>query len=525
MELQNFMLLQSPASFLCSPPKLTTWGDHKHANYVCKLVVFSPGIPRETLRSQYFDKKFSEGHGSIQRCCSSRLCANFGEERSYGNGVEKRFWKNEFSRKDSSFPSKFVLFSPVKSRKSLRSQSFDKSFLKGHSSIQPCCCSSRLSADFGEEQFYGEEAEERFRENDGCCAIFESGNSREDSFFPTKFESLEPRMLGIKPEPPYWPEREAILWTNVEQKAKSFGLPLSLRMLKKKLQWESISFSDLKETNSCTSKAFNSLVFIIVELQTYALHMRESICNEDLEMIISKVKGEMYASFVWLFRKVFSRTPTLMMYVIILLANYSVYSTSHNVAMACDHETTTTIEPILIDGGRHNLSDLSDQVLRNDEEIELWDSVENEALNMRGVRDIGLDLEVMLTLVSPLSVKIEPDNNVDHDKTELVYQIALAHEPYNTLWLCNYAQFLKIIGQDYNRVEECFKRAEQVEPLDAEVLCQYANFLWTVRKDLWGAEERYQQALEAEPRNPYYTSTYANFLWNTGGEETCLLPK
>lgn len=442
---------------------------------------------------------------------------------------------------NTNFLCKLVIFSHVKSRKSLKSQHFDKSFFKGHSSIitsiQPCC-SSRLCADFGEEQFYGQGVEEIFRKSEGYCAIFESGYSRKGSFFPSKFESLEPRMLGIKPEPPYWPEREAILWANIEQKAKSFGLPLSLRMIKKKHQWESSSFRDLKETNSSTSKAFTSLVFIIVELQTYAMHMRESMCNEDLEMIIGKVRGEMHASFVWLFRQVFSRTPTLMMYVMILLANYSVYSASHNVAMACDHETTTTMEVISI-GGRHNqqqmqinyphivpekLSNLSDQVLRSDEEIELWDSIEDEALNMRGLRGIGLDHEVMLKFVSALVVEIEPDNNVGYFKTDLVYQIALAHEPYNTLLLCNYAQFLKVTARDYNRAEECFKRAVQVEPPDAEVLCQYANFLWTVRKDLWRAEERYQQALAAEPRNPYYTSTYANFLWIAGGEETCFPP-
>ncbi|MCD7452873.1 hypothetical protein HAX54_018428 [Datura stramonium] len=480
MKLQNCVLLQasvpSATSFLYSPSKSAIWGD-KNANFVCEVVLFSPVKSRKSLRSQYLDINFARGHCSTKPCCSSRLCADFGGELFDGEGIEERFRK------------------------------------------------------------------------EGCCAILGSRYARKDSFLPSKFESLEPRMLGIKPEPPYWPEREAILWANIEQKAKSFGLPLSLRMIKKKHQWESGCFRDLKGTNSCTSKAFNSLVFIIVELQTYALHMRESMCNQDLEMIISKVQGEMYASFVWLFRQVFSRTPTLMMYVMILLANYSVYSASHNVAiakpllqMACDHETP--IEETSI-GGRHNqqhmqvnssiliqhthivpeeLSKFADKVLRSDEEIELWDSVEDEALNMRGLRDIGLDHEVMLKFVSPLSVVIEPDNNVGYFKTDLLYQMALSHEPYNTLLLCNYAQFLKVTVQDYNRAEECFKRAVQVEPPDAEVLCQYANFLWMVRKDLWGAEERYQQALAAEPRNSYYASTYANFLWSTGGEETCFPP-
>ncbi|XP_055811101.1 uncharacterized protein LOC129880888 [Solanum dulcamara] len=422
--------------------------------------------------------------------------------------------------KNPNFICKVVLFSPVKSRKSLGSQYFEKNVSKDHSSIQRCSYSS--CANFGEEQFDGKGIERG--ENEGFCAIFRS----KDSFFPSKFESLEPRMLGIKPEPPYWPEREAILWANIEQKAKSFGLPLSLRMIKKKHQWESGRFNDLKVTNSCTSKAFSSLVFIIVELQTYALHMRESMCNEDLEMSIGKVKGDMYASYVWLFRQVFSRTPILMMYVMILLANFSVQSASNNVAvakplvqMACDEQHLQVNYPHIVP---EEVSNLADKVLRSDEEIELWDSIEDEVLNMRGLSGIGFDHEVMLKFVSPLSVEIEPDNNVDYFKTDLVYQMALSHEPYNTLLLCNYAQFLKVIARDYNRAEECFKRAVQVEPPDAEVLCQYANFLWTVRKDLWGAEERYQQALAAEPRNSYYTSTYANFLWSTGGEETCFLP-
>ncbi|XP_060212939.1 uncharacterized protein LOC132640376 [Lycium barbarum] len=429
--------------------------------------------------------------------------------------------------KNANLVSKVVLFSPIKSRKSLRS---GKNVSKGHSSRQPCCSSS-LYANFGEEQYDGEGFEERFRKNEGCCAIFESKYARKDSFLPSKFESLEPRTLGIKPEPPYWPEREAILWTNIEQKAKSFGLPLSLRMIKKKHQLQSGNFRDFKETNSCTSKAFNTLVIIVLELQTYALHMRESICNEDLDRIIAKVQGEMYSSFVWLFRQVFSRTPTLMIYVMILLANYSVYSASQNFAIAkplpqiaCEHNQ----QHVQINYHRiipEELSKFADQVLRSDEEIELWDSIEDEALNMRGIRDIiGLDHEAMLKFVSPLSVEIEPDNNVDYFKTDLLYQIALSHEPYNTLLLCNYAQFLQVIARDYNRAEECFKRAVQVEPQDAEVLCQYANFLWKVRKDLWGAEDRYQQALAAESRNPYYASSYANFLWNTGGEETCFLP-
>ncbi|XP_069154473.1 uncharacterized protein [Solanum lycopersicum] len=411
---------------------------------------------------------------------------------------------NKWGHKNPNFICKLVLFSP----KSLGSQYFEKNESKGHSrSIQPCCCSSR----FDEEKFDGEGIERG--ENEGSCAIFGS----KDSIFPSKFESLEPSLFGIEAEPeaPYWPEREEVLWAHIEQKAKSFGLPLSLRMMQKKHQWESCRFKDLKVTNSCTSKALNSLVFIIVELQTYALHMRESICNEDLEMIIDKVQRDMYASFVCLFRQVFSQTPMLMMEVMTLLANFSVYSASGE---NCDQPYLKVHYPDIVP------QDVS-KVVWTDEEKELWDSIQDEALNMRGgSRGIDFDNEVMSKFVSPLSVEIEPDNSVDYYKTDLVYQMNLTHEPNNTLLLCNYANFLKVFVRDNNRAEECFKRAVQVEPPDAEALCQYAIFLWKVKNDLWGAEEKYQQAVAAEPRNPYYRCTYANFLWNTGGEETCFLP-
>lgn len=334
--------------------------------------------------------------------------------------------------KNPNFFTKLVHFTPVKSRKSL--------------GFQPCCCSS---SDFGEEQFDGEGIGRG--ENEGFCAIFES----KGSVFPSKFEFLDPSMLGIKPEPPCWPEREAILWANIEQKAKNFGLPLSLRMLQKKHQWKSGRFKDLKESNSCTSKAFSSLVSIIVELQTCALHMRESMCNEHLDIIISKVQRDMYASYVWLFRQVFSRTPTLMMYVMILLANYSVHCASNNVAiakpllqMASDKQRVKINYPPIVP--QEQVPNLDDKEM-SDEEKKLWESLQDEVLNMRGLKGIGFDHEIMLKFVSPLKVEIEPDNTVDYYKTDFVYQMALSYEPYNTLFLCNYAQFLNVIVRDYDR--------------------------------------------------------------------------
>ncbi|KAF5788853.1 hypothetical protein HanRHA438_Chr09g0375541 [Helianthus annuus] len=74
--------------------------------------------------------------------------------------------------------------------------------------------------------------------------------------------------------------------------------------------------------------------------------MRELLYYENLQHILVRVQKEMNATFVWLFQQVFSQTPTLMVYVMILLANYNVHSISHNFAIAPETTilTTTTVE-------------------------------------------------------------------------------------------------------------------------------------------------------------------------------------
>ncbi|KAB2599580.1 hypothetical protein D8674_009851 [Pyrus ussuriensis x Pyrus communis] len=47
------------------------------------------------------------------------------------------------------------------------------------------------------------------------------------------------------------------------------------------------------------------MVFIIRELHSYTLQMREILFFEDLQGILSRVHKEMQASFVWLFQQVF----------------------------------------------------------------------------------------------------------------------------------------------------------------------------------------------------------------------------
>ncbi|CAA2980219.1 Tetratricopeptide repeat-like superfamily [Olea europaea subsp. europaea] len=398
-------------------------------------------------------------------------------------------------------------------------------------------------------------------------------------------------------KPPDFPERDEIIPVNMERRANRVEIPLSLRMIKRKKQWQE-GFRKAGELAYCSvNKAFSSMVFIIQELQSYTLQMRETLFFEDLQGILVRVQKEMHASFVWLFQQVFSHTPNLMVYVMILLANYSVYSMGTNAAIAAippvhayaaTTETVSVVEDQSLDeqkfdssavktfklsssngkttsigggnggGGKYRPASsgtdgdgrfdesgyhgtvvpdevstvgnpsrtgeeesTSGQVAR-EEDVSLWNSMVEETTRMQAATSgEALDHEMRQRLVSPVNAEIEADDYAEYFRTELLYQTGLAREPNNPLLLANFAQFLYLVAQDYDRAEDYFKRAAEVEPKDAEALNKYANFLWQVKKDLWAAEETYLEAIAAEPSNSYYAANYAHFLWNTGGEDTC----
>nr|XP_028955498.1 uncharacterized protein LOC103418912 [Malus domestica] len=408
--------------------------------------------------------------------------------------------------------------------------------------------------------------------------------------------------LPLDLEPPWptdWQRRDEIVAeVSIERKANSVDLPLSLRIIKRKMQWQE-GFREAGESACCSVKrAFSSMVFIIRELHSYTLQMREILFYEDLQGILSRVQKEMQASFVWLFQQVFSQTPTLMVYVMILLANFTVYSLGHNAAIAAapplglyasaaetlsveevqtqndkldnpqfDSSTSKSfsvtgnskmtsvggnnggggkVRPVgsgtdgdgrfdrsdqyrtIVPDGASQLSSfgttreaesVSGQESR-EEELALWNSVVEEAHQMRGVQE-SLDHETMQRFVSPVTANIEADGYAEFFRTELLYRTELSVEPSNALLLANYAQFLYLVAHDYDRAEEYFKKAVGVQPPDAEAYNKYATFLWRARNDLWAAEETFLEAISADPTNSFYAANYAHFLWNTGGEETC----
>ncbi|KAD6119867.1 hypothetical protein E3N88_11138 [Mikania micrantha] len=435
-------------------------------------------------------------------------------------------------------------------------------------------CAS-LDPQFSDEEFC--------REIQELALMFHQSNDGEINTTESETDNSEP-FVNSKMNPPDW--TGDMIPASIERKANSVDLPFSLRIIQRKKQWQE-GFREAGESAYCSvKKAFSSMVFIIRELQSFTLQMREALFYEDLQGVLVRVQKEMNASFVWLFQQVFSHTPTLMVYVMILLANYSVHAMSNNVAFTVPTtvesiEFTGNQRPTIIDsssiktfpvkstgkptsigginggggksrpiasgtGGEESFDgavahhrkvipdgdsssstmnpSVSGQVTP-EEESGLWQSIVQEAINMQDlIRNGVLDHQTMQRFVSPVTgVVMEEDNSSEsHFRTELVYQMGLSEEPDNPLLLANYAQFLYIIAQDYDRAEEYFKRASKVEPKDAEALSKYANFLWKIRNDLRAAEQNLLEAIAADPINPFYAATYANFLWTNGPDDTCL---
>lgn len=368
---------------------------------------------------------------------------------------------------------------------------FRSSFnLKGRSFKQPCNASFD---EFSNNELSNQIEESLQRLNH---SNHEDEKNKETASFSSPFPSMEvdilqPSVLGIEPDPPPdWPERrEIIRYLSIERKAKSVELPLSIRMIKMKQKKLEESFREAGEFTYCSvNKAFSSMVFIVRELQSYALSIRGNLYCENLEEIITKVQREINASFVRLFTQVFSRTPSLMVYVMILLANFSVYSMANNAVVSAtplpaamsetlDEYYVTEIEeksaadspnvfvkmttpiqyPSYIVQGETYGGDWFGKELtgidHDEEELSLWKSMVKEASRMQAeLIDIeALDHETMKRLVAPVSVEIEADDRDPYFRTDLSYQIGLLQDPDNPLLLFNYAQFLYLVAHDHDR--------------------------------------------------------------------------
>ncbi|KAK7411174.1 hypothetical protein VNO78_02606 [Psophocarpus tetragonolobus] len=110
-------------------------------------------------------------------------------------------------------------------------------------------------------------------------------------------------------------------------------------------------------------------------------------------------------------------------------------------------------------------------------------------------------------------------NNGGNDSIEVFYQTMIEANPGNSLFLRNYARYLKEVREDYVKAEEYCGRAILENPNDGSVLSMYADLIWQTQKNTARAESYFDQAVKASPNDCYVFASYAHFLWDTDEEE------
>jgi hypothetical protein len=114
-------------------------------------------------------------------------------------------------------------------------------------------------------------------------------------------------------------------------------LPVSLRKLKRRHVEGKGTAAQESDCGCSIRKAFASMVFMIGAMQSYVLQMRQALFSEwDVQEVLFLVHQELNTSFVWLFQQVFACTPKLMVSVMILLANFTVFSMGERIAVAAE---------------------------------------------------------------------------------------------------------------------------------------------------------------------------------------------
>lgn len=386
-----------------------------------------------------------------------------------------------------------------------------------------------------------------------------------------EFKSVEPPWPEIHQEPPDWAGRDEIIPASIERKANSVDLPLSLRIIKRKMQWQD-GFREVGESAYCSvKKAFSSMVFIIRELHSYSLQMREFLFYEDLQEILVRVQKEMHASFVWLFQQVFSHTPTLMVYVMILLANFTVHSMGNNAAIAASqphvvsYSTTTemasTIE-IQDQNNHHHNQKFDSSTIKTFSSSNGGKTTSIGGNNGGGGKvpplasgtdgEGGLDGSNQYRTILPdgsssqLSTygttreatesetreeEVNLWNSMVEEASEM--QGALRDEALDQETVKRFVSPVTANLEadddyaDYFRTGLLYQTSLFQDPNNPLLLANYAQFLYLVAHDYDRAEEYFKKAVGVEPPDAEAYSKYATFLWRVkkdlwAAEETFL---
>lgn len=353
--------------------------------------------------------------------------------------------------------------------------------------------------------------------------------------------------------PPDWVGKDEIIPASIERKANSVDLPLSLRMIKRKMQWQEGFIEVGESAYSSVKKAFSSMVFIIRELHSYTLQMRGFLFYEDLQEIIVRVQKEMHASFVWLFQQVFSHTPTLMMYVMILLANFTVHSMGHNAAIAASLPQAGSQMESMVEIQDQENKNFDSSTIKTFSASSSSGKMTSIGGNNGGggkVRPIasgtdgdgGFDGSNQYRTILPDGSSSSSSsqlssygttreaaesetreeemnlwNSIVEEASEM--QSSLRHEALDQEVMQRFVS--PVIVQieadndyaDYFRTGLLYQVGLVQDPDNPLLLANYAQFLYVVAHDYDRAEEYFKKAVGVEPRDAEAFNKYATFLW------------
>ncbi|XP_010414361.1 PREDICTED: uncharacterized protein LOC104700532 [Camelina sativa] len=394
-------------------------------------------------------------------------------------------------------------------------------------------CSASLDPPFSDEEFSKKIQELTLRFN-----------------VPNQYGS-EPHDYKANSIGPPW--NEMVHLSSIEMKANSVDLPLSLRIIKKKRQWEE-GVKQVGESACCSmNKAFSSMVFMIRELQSFTLHMREVLFYEDLQEILLRVREELHQSFVWLFQQVFSATPTLMVYVMILLANFTVYSIGSNSALAAplpqmvtevttvsetDEATNVKLDSSIVKtffvststngnttsvGGNNNGGGGGNikPVLSGTDGGDGFDGSEQfRTIIPEGVSQLSSSSFGSTTTESEPSVSGQDENRLWNSMVEEADRMqysdiddSLDHDTRTRFVSSVEARVEAEEDTDHFKTELMYQTGLSQEPNNPLLLANYAQFLYLVSNDHDRAEEYFKRAVGVEPKDAEALSKYATFLW------------
>ncbi|XP_073142246.1 uncharacterized protein [Henckelia pumila] len=379
---------------------------------------------------------------------------------------------------------------------------------------------------------------------DGSCGHTNDG---ETGFL----ENLKPFDVVEVPE---FLERDEIIPANIERKANSVDIPLSLRMIKRRKQWQE-GFVEAGQTAYCSmKKAFSSMVFIIRELHSYSLQLRQHLLYEDLRGILARVQNEMHESFVWLFQQVFSHTPTLMVYVMILLANYSVYSVANNTALASTTQVkaytpTTETVSVMEDKSRVDqkfdssairtlkLSSLNGKTASiggnnggGGKQRPVASGTDGDGRFDESNYHLNIIPDGMSSIKNPaMPSGEEPVSREVSDVEEMNLWNSIVDEASKMQSLSgnealDHETMLRFVspvdarieGEDHAeffRTELQYQTGLAQDPSNSLLLGNYAQFLYIVAQEFDRAEEYFKKATKVEPKDSEALNKYANFLW------------